>query len=123
MTQEELAPYGVGAMDEDGWFEDYNLPPELKPQALETPEVEGEGSKPRRMLTLDVTYHALVENWRLVVLDLQRIYRINLHDPAVRAGSLLAVRPFIQSLYETPGSLLRDAVVKEEGQDHAAESR
>lgn len=117
MTQEELAPYGVGAMDEDGWFEDYNLPPELKPQAVDPVVSDAEGGK-RRMLTIDVTYHALVLNWSLVVRDLQQLYRINLHDPAVRAGSLLAVRPFVQALYETPGSLLREAVMKTEGGDH-----
>jgi hypothetical protein len=45
-----------------------------------------------------------VTNWRLVIADL-REHGIDLHDPAVLAGSWLSVRSAIFSLLDSPTRL------------------
>lgn len=107
MTAEDLAPYGVGEPDEDGWYPDYRpLPPHLKP----SPPSASTSATPSGP-DLDESLLALVLNWRFVIADL--IERgLDLYDPAVLVRPWPGVRTAIFALIDTPGSRLRAALTR-----------
>lgn len=92
MTAEDWAPYGVGEPDDEGWYPDYRpVPADLAPEPI---------AAPSQAPDLDLSWCALVENWRLVLAGLAERFHIDLHDPAVRARPWLGVRGMIFTLIE-----------------------
>lgn len=106
MTVEELAPYGIGTPDAEGWYPDYRIPAHLKPAA---PAAQAETSAGR-----SVWWSHIVAEWDSVAWDLSAIHGVDLHDPAVRARSWLGVRGMILGLLRDPSSRLFAALMKED---------
>lgn len=105
MTAEDLAPYGIGEPDADGWFPDYRpLPPSLKPANDESSAASGEGP------TIDTSWLAITQHWRIVVAELME-RGVDLYDPAVRARPWPGVRTLIFSLLDSP-TRLREALTR-----------
>lgn len=104
MTAEDWAPYGIGEPDADGWYPDYRpVPANLKP-AHEGP------SAPTGKPEIDMSWLAIVQNWRIVVAELME-RGIDLYDPAVRARPWPGVRTLIFSLLDSP-TRLREALTR-----------
>jgi len=100
VTVEEWAPYGVGTPDADGWYPDYRLPPELlaaPPDAAPSTEAAA----------VDGSWLAIVQQWRLVIADLQLHVGIDLYDPAVLARPMPGLRTAILSLLDHDTRLRR----------------
>ncbi|NLP82586.1 hypothetical protein HF576_01870 [Microbacterium sp. CFH 90308] len=109
VTPEDLAPYGIGAPDAEGWYTDYRpLPPHLRPSPPAAPVRPGSSDKPA--VEVDGSWYALLSNWRLVVADLKD-RGIDLYDPVVLAGPWLSIRAAIFSLIDS-NSRLRAALTR-----------
>lgn len=52
----------------------------------------------------------IVSHWRLAVLDLRRLYGIDLTDPAVIHGPWSRIRPYLLGTLAEPSSLVFRAV-------------
>jgi len=52
----------------------------------------------------------LIRHWRLAVLDVRRLYQIDLTDPAYRQLPWSRVRPFLLGLLTEPSSQVYNAV-------------
>lgn len=99
MTAEELAPYGIGTPDADGWYPDYNVPLNLRPTNTAKP------AKKADAVVVDGSILALVTHWQLVVADLALHFHVDLYDPAVQARPWPGVRTMIFSLLDQPTRL------------------
>ena len=98
---EALAPYGVGEPDAEGWYPDYRgVPAHLLPDAPQAKAAPKPGTN-EKTVTVDGSWYAILSHWRLVVADLRKECGIDLHDPAVLAGSWLSVRDAIFSLLDS----------------------
>ena len=96
ITAADMAPWGRGEPDEDGWYPDY-WPGHPQP-AVPTAVVQ---TQPERALEgVYVTWNLLIQHWRLVVADLSLHHGIDLYDPAVRARPWPGVRTAIFSLLD-----------------------
>lgn len=76
------------------------MPAELRPAraaSAKAPEIDG-------------SLLAIVTHWRLVVVDMARIFRLDLYDPTVLARPWPGVRAMIFSLLDMPDSWLRAAL-------------
>lgn len=105
ITAEDLAPYGIGEPDAEGWYQDYRpLPEHLRPSA---PTVKPKGPR------IDGSWLALVTHWRLLAADLSQVHGVDLHDPAVLARPWPGVRTMIFSLLDSDTRIRRALTVQE----------
>lgn len=106
MTAEDWAPYGKGTPDADGWYPDYRTPPEsVRPE-----KTAAVTSQPQ--VQIDESITGIVTHWRIVVAELAERFHVDLYDPAVRARPWPGVRTMIFTLLQTPGSRLREALIR-----------
>lgn len=102
ITAADMAPWGVGEPDEEGWYEDYR-PGHPRPDAAPQP-TKGEAEA-----GMEVTLTWLVEHWRLVLADLSLHHGVDLY--ADRDRPWPGVRLMIFSLLDWD-TRLRSALVK-----------
>jgi hypothetical protein len=93
VSDDEWAQYGVGEPDENGWYADYRIPPELKPVA--------EDDAPGR----SVWWSDIIEHWGEVLCDMSEVYGIDLYDPVVLARPWPGVRTMVLGLLSRPSRL------------------
>lgn len=74
----------------------------IPPGVLDPPDAKPTGEP--------LGWAAILPHWRLAVLDLRRLYGVDLTDPAVSTGPWSRVRPFLLGLPHERDSLVARAL-------------